>query len=101
MVLGACFGQFDIDRPRLDGDELPNLVLAVDHKAKRDGRDAPGANPLLHLGPQERAQPEADEPVDDAAGPLRVYQPYIDQSRRIERAAHSVRGAGVGLDTPW
>src|SRR3989442_593142 len=58
----ACFlRELDVDRPRLDGDELAYFLLPVDHQAQRHRRDSTGADSLLDLAPQERAEPEPDQ----------------------------------------
>ena len=101
VVLGALLGQLRVDRPRLDRDELPDLVLSIDHQSQRDGRHASGADSLLDLAPQERAQAEADQPIDHAPRLLGVDQAHVDLTRRFQRAAHCVRGDLVELDPLW
>src|SRR5262249_17089236 len=63
MLVSGTLGELGVDRPRLDGDELADLLLAVDHEAQRHRGDAPRTDALLHLGPQERAEPETHQAV--------------------------------------
>ena len=84
MLLGLLLRELDVDRPRLDGDELADLLFAIDDQAERDRRHAAGADALLHLAPEERAQPVADQAVDHAACLLRVDQAHVDLPRRLE-----------------
>ena len=49
MCFGALLGQLGVDRPRLDRDELADLLLAIDHQPQGDRGDPAGADSLLHL----------------------------------------------------
>ena len=98
MLGSALLGELGVDRPRLDRDELANLLLAIAHQAQRDRGDPPGADPLLDLAPKERAQPVADQPVDHAPSLLGVDQAHVDLTRRLQGAANRFGRDLVELD---
>ena len=80
-------GQDRLDRPVLAGRERLDLALALDDEADRDRLDATGRQAAADLARQQRAERVADEPVDDAAGLLRVDEVLVDVARIGERLA--------------
>ncbi len=98
VLVGLLLCELDIDRPRLDRDELSDLLLAVYNQAQRNRRDPARADPLLHLAPEERAQSVADQTVDDPARLLGIDEAHVDLSRGLERPAHRLGRDLVELD---
>ena len=74
-VAGVAVGagvERDVQVPVGGGDEGDALALLVDDEPGRHGLDAPGGQPGHDLLPQHRGDLVAVEPVEDAAGLLRV-----------------------------
>ena len=67
------------DLPVLLGDEALDLTLAIDDELERDGLDAAGAQAPADLFPEQRADLVADQPVEHAAGLLRVDHLHVDR----------------------
>src|SRR5205085_7106136 len=86
-LLGARLGEEGVQGPGLDLDEAADLLLAVDDQAQRHRLDPSRADPLLDLAPEEGAEPEAHEAVDDPARLLGVDAVHVDQARVLERLA--------------
>src|SRR5262249_50104428 len=77
-----------------------DLALAVDDQADGDALDAAGAEVLLDLLPEERADLVADQAVKDAARLLGVDPVDVDLAGMLERVHHGVARDFVELDAP-
>ncbi len=86
------------DRPVLARDEGADLALAVDDQPHRDRLHAPGGEPAADLGPQQRRDLVADQPVEDAPRLLRVDARHVDRVGVLERRQRGVLGDLVQLD---
>ena len=77
----ADLGEGGVDRPRLDRDKGADLRLTVDDQSQRHRLDTAGADALLDLAPEERAEPVADQAVDDPTRLLGVDEVHVDVAR--------------------
>ncbi len=71
----------DIDAPVLDRDEGADLALALDDQANGDRLDPARGQPGPHLPPQDRADPVADETIEDPARFLCIDELQVDRAR--------------------
>ena len=88
----AVLGAERLDGPVLLRLERADLALALDDEPERDGLHAAGGESGLDAVPEDRARLVADEPVEDAAGLLRVHLAVVD----LRRAAPCASGP-----RPW
>ncbi len=72
--------------------ERLDLAFAFDNQAQRDGLHAPGRETAAHFIPQQRRNLISHEPVEHAAGLLRVDQVLIDGPRMFKRCLHRALG---------
>ena len=97
----ADAAEIHIQRPvflRLEGTDL---VFPVDDQARGDRLHAAGRQTLADLPPQQRAELIADDPVEHAAGLLRIDQVLVDGTRMLDGFLHDtardlVEGHAVG-----
>ncbi len=69
-----------------------DLLLPVADHLQRHRLDPAGRETLLDLLPQERRQPEAHQPVEDAPGLLGVHLALVDPPGLLERPEHRPLG---------
>src|SRR5439155_14262229 len=81
-----------IDGPVLDRPEALDLLLALADDPQRDRLDASGRKPAPDLLPEEVRDLVAHEPVDDAAGLLRVHQASVDLPRVLHGSLDGLLG---------
>ena len=97
----ADAAEIHIQRPvflRLEG---ADLVFPVDDQARGDRLHTAGRQTLADLPPQQRAELIADDPVEHAAGLLRIDQVLVDGTRMLDGFLHDaardlVEGHAVG-----
>src|SRR5439155_26632607 len=78
--------------PVLPRDEGLDLSFALDDEAHGDRLDPSRGKAGAHLAPEERAERVPHEPVDDAAGLLRVDESAVDVARVREGVADRAGG---------
>src|ERR1700733_5765753 len=66
-----------VNRPVFPGDERPDFLFALDDQTERDRLNAPSGKTSANFVPQDRRNLVADQPVEDAAGLLRVDQVHV------------------------
>ncbi len=80
--------------------ERAALLFALDDEPDRDALHATGAQPRLHLLPQDGRQRVAVEPVQDAAALLRFDEVLVQLVRRRERLTDRFLGDLMEDDAP-
>ena len=78
-------GHGGAEGPVLARREGVDLAFPLDDETNGNRLDASGGQPAPDLAGDQRAQRVADEPVDDAAGLLRVHEVRVDAARIAER----------------
>ncbi|MPN03365.1 hypothetical protein SDC9_150593 [bioreactor metagenome] len=78
-----------------------DFALAVAHDAHRDRLHSAGRKAFFDLGPQQRADLIAHEPVEYAARLLCVYKVHIDAARLFDRVFDNRRRYLVKGDPAW
>ena len=91
FVLRALLRQFRADRPILDRHKRLNRALALDDQAQRHALHPTGAEAAPNLAPQQRAEFVAHQPIENAAGLLRVHQRHVDVAGMREGVADGRR----------
>ena len=81
-----------VERPVLDGDEGPDLALAIDDQAHRHRLYASGRQAATDLVPQQRREAVADQTVQHAARLLGVDLLDVDAARVLERRPYGPLG---------
>ena len=76
--------------PVLRRAERAPFFLALDDEPHRDALHAPGAQPCLHLLPQNGRKGVAVEPIENASALLRANEVLVDVARIVERLLHGV-----------
>ena len=79
-------------RPVLLRHEGADLPLPLDDQAEGHGLHPPGGEPGLDALPEDRARLVAHQPVEDAAGLLRVHLPVVDPPGSAHRLLDRVLG---------
>ena len=88
----AVLGQQGLDAPVLLGREGADLALALDDEPEGDGLHPAGGEAGLDAAPEDRAGLVADEPVEDAAGLLRVHLAVVDHAGMLHGLVDGVLG---------
>src|SRR5207302_1766285 len=92
-------GEDRADLPGFHRDERFDLALALDDKANGDALDAPGAQPLGDLAPQQRGTLIAHDAIEASPRLLRVNPILIDRHRVLECFLDLGLGDGIKDDT--
>ncbi len=91
-VGGLAGRETNVDAPVLDGNERPDLALALDDQPHRDRLHPARRQPGTNLLPQQRRDAVAHEAVEDATGLLGVVELQVDRARLTERLEDRVAG---------
>ena len=83
------------DLPVLVGHEGVDLPLALHDQSRRHRLHPPGAQPPRDLLPQQRADLVPHDPVEDAAGLLRIDAVQLQRPRSVEGPLDFALGDGV------
>ena len=78
--------------PVLHGNECRDLPLAIGHQLECDRLHTSGAQTPPHLVPQNGADLVADQPIEHAAGALRVDHLLVDRAGMRERVLNRLFG---------
>jgi hypothetical protein len=68
--------------------ERADLAFPLHDQPDRDGLHASGGKAAAHLVPQERRNLEPYQPIENAAGLLRVHQVAVNVARLLERVLY-------------